>query len=198
MSDPQQILLGTVLGWLDIGNFPKTREKLDEFLSSRVEGWLVLVECAFRSTIDWGKKKLDSMKSVIVKTCREDRELISSLTKLAAKTGVRVVAEVVAKETGRAVIRNVTSRSARSVVKVVLKTAVNPVAIFSDIAQGFLQYFGYVKFGRSVGLLGNIGPAAVTGFVAGGPLGAAIGIVVGGGIWLTGEFAGAAVDHMIG
>ena len=166
-----------------------------------MQEWARIAQNAIERGIDWGRRKLDEIKLEIVKTCKENSELITTLTELAAKSGIRVAAEIAAKEAGRAFFKSATKNCMKNAIKVGLKTTVNPVAIGSDIAQGFLQYAGYKEVGRKVGLLGNIGSCAAFGLVAGGPIGAAFGIVAGGGTWIAGELVGAvvgaAVDNVV-
>ncbi len=46
-------------------------------------------------------------------------------------------------------------------------------------------------------MIGSMGSAAVVGFMAGGPIGAAGGAVVGATLWFGGELAGAVVDKWL-
>ena len=49
------------------------------------------------------------------------------------------------------------------------------LGIIADAAQWALEYLGYKKIGKAVGLLGNVAAGALVGGLSGGPVGAVVG-----------------------
>lgn len=66
----------------------------------------------------------------------------------------------------------------------------NIIGIVADVAQVGLELAGYEKAGKAVGLSGNVASGALTGFALAGPAGAAVGAVLGAGLWAGAEWIG--------
>ena len=78
-------------------------------------------------------------------------------------------------------------------VKSVANTATG-IGLAADLAQAGLEYYGYEKTGKTVGVTGNIASGALIGAGIGGPPGAAIGALGGFIIWGAGEVVGKVID----
>lgn len=178
-------------------------------------GWRKIVRDGVEKGLDFAIGALKVAKEKVVQICREDKELLEQLTKFAVKTTAR---EIIAKTAFKTVLREATKvgtkNAAKTAAKVgakgvaktaakvgtksLIKTAANPVGIISDLAQGGLEYAGYKEKGKKVGKYGNIVSGAMIGGVAAGPPGAAVGALVGFGVWGAGEVVGGVVDWMFG
>lgn len=82
----------------------------------------------------------------------------------------------------------------KEIARVTLKGAVtfggHVIGIAADIAQWILEWYGYQKTGKAVGLLGNIAGCALVGGMSGGPIGAVVGGTGGAVIWGATELIG--------
>ena len=83
-----------------------------------------------------------------------------------------------------------TKEIARYTFKGALSFAGHGIGIAADLAQTFLEWLGYKKTGKAVGLCGNIAGGALVGGMTGGPIGAVVGGVGGALIWGVGQFFG--------
>lgn len=72
-----------------------------------------------------------------------------------------------------------------------------PIIMYLDLQFDWLQMIRHEQARINVGLSGNIGVGATTGFIVGGPVGAAVGATVCLGTWFVGEVIGAAVDKAL-
>ena len=88
----------------------------------------------------------------------------------------------------------------KELVKVTLKSAlpytVSGIGIIANLIQYGLEWKGYKKTGKAVGLLGNVAAGAVVGGIGGGPIGAVVGGVGGLAVWGIGEIIGGIIDWL--
>ncbi len=151
-------------------------EKLLKFLLESCPEWRGYVQTITVKGSKWGIQLLTEFKDIVVAKLHENKELVSEVSRFATKTGGRII---------------ITKLGAKYLGMAAVKSATNPVAIFADAAQGACEYIGQKRVGKAIGITGNMASAAAFGFMAGGPVGAASGAVVGAGMWFTGEIVGA-------
>ena len=88
----------------------------------------------------------------------------------------------------------------KGLLKVTLKGVLiftfNGIGIAADIIQSILEWKGYKKTGKAVGLLGNVAVGAVVGGITGGPIGAVVGGVGGLAVWGIGEIIGGIINRL--
>ena len=126
-----------------------------------------------------------------VEACKQNKEVVTDVSKLAAKGFARETA-VITRLGTKSFMKYGASQS--------LKTALNianPAGMVADVAQFGLEMTGHKEIGKNVGLWGNIGTGVMAGGVVGGPVGVPIGALVGLGTWLVGEAAGQAVEEKL-
>ena len=150
---------------------------------------------AIKNGITKGIEFLFTIIQEVVDVCKQHKELMAHLTKLATKAVVREVANLGAKSIMKYGAKKVASQSA----KIAFKYS-NPAGLAADIAQCGLEVVGYNKVGKKVGLWGNIATGAATGGMLTGPawpVGATLGALVGLGTWCIGEGVGHAVEKAL-
>ena len=175
---------------------------LNDYLTRNYGGWKKIVRDGVEKGLNFAIEALTVAKETVIQRCRENKELLEQLTKFAVKTTAR---EIIAKTVLKTGLREVAKVSTKSAVKTAakvgtksfIKTAVG-IGLISDLAQGGLEYAGYKKEGKAVGISGNIVSGAMMGGVVAGPPGAAVGALAGFGVWVAGEATGAVVDWMFG
>ena len=84
----------------------------------------------------------------------------------------------------------VTKEIVKLTLKGIFSLVGNGIGIAADLVQMGLEWFGYQKNGKAVGLCGNIAGGALVGGITGGPIGAAVGGVGAAVIWGIGQLVG--------
>ena len=166
---------------------------LHKFLRENCPDFAEACSTAVKEGVIQGIKFLQRVLKKIVELCKQNKELITYLSKLAAKSVVRECAVTLGT---KYVIKYGAGKVASQSVKTALKLT-NPAGMVADAAQLGLEITGHKEISKKVGLWGNIGTGAVAGGVIGGPVGAPIGALVGLGTWLIGEAVGQAVEERL-
>lgn len=131
---------------------------------------------------------LRSHREEVIEFLRRNKNIVTPLTIL--PTAV-ITKRAVATVGPKAAIRFGAKASSRGV-KTLTKMG-NPASLAVDVVQTGLEITGHTKAGMAVGGFGNIGVGAATGFMIGGPPGAAVGVAVCFGSWVFSEIVGATV-----
>ena len=145
--------------------------------------------------VELALKLLPTVLNKIVKVCKENKELLTQLSKLAAKVVTRGHAISTATSTKFA-MKFAAEKTASQSAKTILKFT-NPAGMVADVAQAGFEITGYKEIGRQVGLWGNFGAGLVAGVAVGGPVGAPIGALVGLGTWVIGEAVGETIEEIL-
>ena len=129
---------------------------------------------------------------------------VKSAAKSAAKTSAKSAAKHAAKSASKAGGKHAFKTGAKATAATAataVASLATPVGLVADGLQLTLETFGYEKAGKAVGASGNVASGAMTGFVLGGPFGAAIGGVAGYAVWkggeVIGEYSGKLIDHYV-
>ena len=179
------------------------RRALHDYLDREYGGWRQIVRTAVEKGVEAALRALTAVKEEVLIVCRDNKDLIETLTKFAvkttaregARTGGKGIVKAGIKETTIVGTKNVAKVGAKQAAKGLIKSAANPVGIASDLAQAGLEVAGYKKKGKIVGSCGNIVAGAMMGGVIAGPPGAA---VAGLALWGVGEVVGGLVDRAFG
>ena len=128
------------------------------------------------SSVEEGLKYLKEVQKFVVKECRPNKEVMSTIMKFSCKSVAR-----------------------SSMMKTALKTTIkaNPLYMAVNTGQAVLELAGYKEEGKSLGLIGNIGTGMNSGFMVGGPTGASVGALVGFSTWVLGEAVDKALDKTL-
>ena len=183
--------LNWILQELDHGTLGHNKEALTilyRFLSKNPE-FRSFVDQLSNETIASGIKFVKTVINDTVEICREQKEVASQLAELAIRVVIREIA--VKKLCTKAGVRVASFLGLGSVVS----THVQIIMLMIDGVQFGLEYFGYTKAGITVGLFGNIGIGALTGYMKGKVVGGSKGAAVGFGTWVIGEAVGKAVGQ---
>ena len=148
------------------------------------------VRRAVRSGIEVGLRYLKDVKQQLIKECRENTELIGALAKISFKA---ITKNAMLNAGGKQAIKCGITKAGSHGIKTAMKVT-NPAGIIVDVTQAGLELAGYKKEGKAVGLLGNLGTGACTGFMVAGPVGATIGACASLGTWIVAEAAGNALE----
>ena len=129
-----------------------------------------------------------SHREEVIEFFRRNKNIVTPLTILPTTV---ITKRAVATVGPKAAIRFGAKASSRGV-KTLTKMG-NPASLAVDVVQTGLEITGHTKAGMAVGGFGNISVGAATGFMVGGPPGAAVGVAVCFGSWFVGEIIGATV-----
>ena len=151
---------------------------------------------AIKGSVYLALKYLRTVQNKIVELCKENKELMTHLGKISLKSVTRACAITVGSST-KVAMKQWMKYGVKKVALQAIKVIFNPAGIAVDVAQAGLEFIGYEKIGRQVGMWGNIGTGAVTGVAIAGPVGAPIGALVGFGTWAIGEVFGEAIEDML-
>ena len=164
-----------VLDWLGSGPVIKGLDVIYRSLQ-KVKLFTKAVRKSIASSVEEGLRYLKGVQKVIVKECRANKEVMTTITKFACKSVAR-----------------------SSMMKTALKTTIkaNPLDIAVNTGQAVLELAGYQEEGKSFGLIGNIGTGMYSGFMVGGPAGAGVGALVGFSTWILGEAVGETLDKTL-
>lgn len=102
--------------------------------------------------------------------------------------------------TGLGIMEVLKNLFSKELVKVASKSALtytaSGIGIIANLIQYGLEWKGYKKTGKAVGLLGNVAAGAVVGGISGGPIGAVVGGVGALVAWGIGEIIGGIIDWL--
>ena len=170
-----QPLVLQVLDWLDIGSVTNGLDAIYRCLQ-KVKLFTKAIKKSIASSVEEGLMYLKRVQKLLVKECRANKEVMTTITKFACKSVVR-----------------------SSMMKTALKTTIkaSPLDIAVNTGQAVLELAGYKEEGKSFGLIGNIGTGMYSGFKMAGPAGASIGALVGFGTWVLGEAVDKALDKTV-
>ena len=129
-----------------------------------------------------------SHKQELIEFCQRNKNKITPLTTLPTRVITKRTVSKIGVKTAVRCGAKVSSRGVKT-----LKAVGNPASLVVDVVQTGLEITGHKKAGMAFGSLGNAGVGAATGFMVGGPVGAAIGGTTCLGIWAVGEIVGATV-----
>lgn len=126
------------------------------------------------------------------------RCVVTKAGEMAAKKFAEKAIGTACKETAVKVLKALSTKKAAthitemSAVAVAKRSVIagNIVGIVADVAQVGLEVADHEKAGKAVGLTGNVASGALTGFALEGPAGAAVGAIVGAGLWAGAEWIG--------
>lgn len=121
------------------------------------------------------------------------KQVVSQGTKQAVAQGTKQAVAQGGKRLASQGAKQAATQGLKQGVKSVANTATG-IGLAADLAQAGLEYHGYEKTGKTVGVTGNIASGALIGAGIGGPPGAAIGALGGFIIWGAGEVAGKVID----
>lgn len=186
-------LVKRVLRWLGQMVLKAVEHVVFQWLVVNIREWAGIARRAVVEGLQWGLRQLETLKDEIIRRWRENLGgLAGSAAILSVKgvvkapiiviAGINYAVETVAKQT----LKKAVSTAGKQAIKI----GANPVGIIADITQAGLEMSGYKEIGKAVGATGNMASTAMLGFVAGGPLGAAVGAIVGLGFWGVGELVG--------
>lgn len=174
-------------------------ERLRKFMEKYCPSiWGQIVEAAKRS-LESAFSILNSCKEKILRTCRENKVILSSMvlklgTKSVIKQAAKEVVKVGFKGGTKLAASTATKAAVTGVTKVALKSISNPAGAVADLAQAGLELAGHKEVGKKVGFTGNAGGGAVAGFMVAGPVGAGLGAAAGTTVWFVGEVVGSVFD----
>ena len=188
-------ILKEVVKWL-AEQTPKALDKAEQLVYNCLqysEPFMEVVKTAVEKGLEMALNLLRTIKDEVVTFCKKNETLMTELTKLNVKVVSR---EVILRCGVKQAIKYGVAEAGQQVVQRALKVA-NPVSIVADIAQAGMEYAGYEKAGKTVGMWGNVSTGAVAGAMVGGPVGFAVGALGGFVTWGAGEITGAVIHRTL-